>query len=353
MNAFAMLRLLPRRDRDKDAEILALRHQLTVPQRHLGEQRIRYEPAGRALLAALLHRLPRPKLHRLPLLARPDTILNWHRGLVARRQAAVSGPSRLGSYPAVDPYPGAAHGAGESRVGLSAGARRTAGARDQGRCAHGMGDPARGRDGHRTRAIGGDLGGLGALAGGGAAGRGCHRDGHAERARLSILAVIEHASRRIRILGATAHPTAAWVTQAARNLVTDLQDAGSIARYLIRDRDGRYPALLDAILADPGIKTVRSAAQMPRMNAIIERWVRRCRRELLDRTLIWNQRHLLYALREHEIVSSGHRPHPGMASVRPLDPPPEPITGPDQLGRLRIRRRNRLGGILHEHEHAA
>jgi hypothetical protein len=82
--------------------------------------------------------------------------------------------------------------------------------------------------------------------------------------RLYILAVIEHATRRIRILGATAHPTAAWVTQTARNLVLDLHDAGSTARYLIRDRDGEYPMLFDAILADNGITVVRSGVQMPR-----------------------------------------------------------------------------------------
>ncbi|MDT3446508.1 hypothetical protein QOZ89_44125 [Pseudofrankia sp. BMG5.37] len=102
--------------------------------------------------------------------------------------------------------------------------------------------------------------------------------------RLYILAVIEHASRRIRILGATAHPTTAWVTQVTRNLAMDLHDAASNARYLIRDRDSKYPALFDAILADAGITVVRSGVQVPRMNAIMERWVRTCRRELLDRT---------------------------------------------------------------------
>ena len=114
-------------------------------------------------------------------------------------------------------------------------------------------------------------------------------------ARMYILAVIQHASRRIRVLGVTAHPTAAWVGQAARNLVMDLDEEGCKATFLIRDRDGKYPAMFDAILADAGIKVVLSGIQVPRMNAIIERWVRTCRRELLDRTLIWNQRHLLHA----------------------------------------------------------
>ena len=83
--------------------------------------------------------------------------------------------------------------------------------------------------------------------------------------RLDVLAVIEHTSRRIRILGATAHPTASWVTQAARNLVMDLQDAGCRARYLISDRDEKFPAVFDAILADAGIDVVLSGVRMPRM----------------------------------------------------------------------------------------
>jgi putative transposase len=133
----------------------------------------------------------------------------------------------------------------------------------------------------------------------------------------------------------------------------DLQDAGSKVRHLIRDRDGKYPALFDMILADAGIKVVRSGVQMPRMNAIMERWVRTCRRELLDRTLIWNQRHLRHALREFEIFYNEHRPHQGIANARPLAPLPEPITNPDRLGHLIIHRLDRLSGVLHEYEHAA
>jgi transposase InsO family protein len=170
---------------------------------------------------------------------------------------------------------------------------------------------------------------------------------------MYILAVIEQATRRIRILGATANPTAAWVAQAARNLAMDLHDAAASARSLIRDRDGKYPALFDAILADSGITIVRSGVQVPRMNAIIERWVRTCRRELLDQTLIWKQRHLPHALREYETFYNAHRPHQGIANARPLQPLPEPITDLDQLAQLRIRRRDRLGGLLHEYEHAA
>jgi len=138
--------------------------------------------------------------------------------------------------------------------------------------------------------------------------------------RVYVLAVIEHASRRIRILGATAHPTAAWVTQAARNLVMDLEDAGCRVKYLIRDRDGKYPALFDTVLADAGINVVLSGVRMPRMNAVLERWMRTCRRELLDRTLIFSQQHLLHALREYETSYYEHRPHQGIANVRPLAP---------------------------------
>ncbi|MER5262744.1 integrase [Actinosynnema sp. NPDC002837] len=105
---------------------------------------------------------------------------------------------------------------------------------------------------------------------------------------------MEHTSRRIRVLGATVHPTASWVTQAAKNLVMDLEDVGSTARFLIRDRDGKYPALFDAVLADTDVQVLLSCVRILRMNATTERWIRTCRRELLDRTLIWNQQHLLH-----------------------------------------------------------
>ncbi|MFD6327471.1 IS481 family transposase, partial [Streptomyces sp. NPDC058442] len=172
-------------------------------------------------------------------------------------------------------------------------------------------------------------------------------------ARLYVFAVIEHASRRIRILGATAHPSASWVTQTAKNLVMDLEDAGCRARFLIRDRDRKFPSLFDAVLAEVGIEVLPSGVRMPRMNSIMEWWVQTCRRELLDRALIWNQRHLLHALREFEDFYNSHRPYQGIDNARPLHPLPVPNSDPEQIARLDIRRRERLGGILHEYQHAA
>lgn len=95
-NAFAMLRLLPMSEREKDVEILALRHQVAVLERHLDGQRVRFDAGDRAFLASLLHGVPREVLRRVRLLVRPDTILRWHRNLIARRHAARSRPKRGG-----------------------------------------------------------------------------------------------------------------------------------------------------------------------------------------------------------------------------------------------------------------
>ncbi|MFJ9359370.1 integrase core domain-containing protein [Streptomyces mirabilis] len=353
-NAFAVLRLLPMSDRDKDAEILALRHQITVLERQLGHERVRFTLGDRAFLTALLHRLPVEVLRRVRLVVRPDTVLRWHRDLIARRHAAVSRPKSPGRPRTVrsirllvlrlaqkNPSWGYRRIHGELLVlGIKVAAStvweilKAAGI-----------DPAPERasstwaDFLRSQAdalLACDFLETVTLSG----------------TRLYVFAVIEHASRRIRILGATAHPTASWVTQAAKNLVMDLEDTGCRARFLVRDRDGKFPALFDAVLADAGIEVVLSGVRMPRMNSIMERWVQTCRREVLDRTLIWNHAHLLHALREFEEFYNSHRPHQGIANARPLHPLPVPITDPQQITRLDIRRRERLGGIFHEYQHA-
>ncbi|WP_067634936.1 integrase core domain-containing protein [Actinomadura latina] len=168
---------------------------------------------------------------------------------------------------------------------------------------------------------------------------------------MYVLAVIEHRTRRIHVPGATAHPTDAWVTQAARNLGMDLEDAGCRARWPIRDRDGKVPELADAVLADAGITMVLTGVRMPRTNSIMERWVQTCRRQMLDRTPIWNQRHLPHTLREFETFYNEHRPHRGISNARPCTPQPPPTT--DQIADLNVRRHQRLGGILNQYQHAA
>jgi transposase InsO family protein len=133
----------------------------------------------------------------------------------------------------------------------------------------------------------------------------------------------------------------------------DLEDADCRVRYLIRDRDGKFSALMDEILAEAGIQAVLTGIRMLRMNAIMERWVQSCRREFLDRCLLWNQRHLRHALREYEQFYNRHRAHQALAQAAPLRPVPDPITDPERIASLTIRRRDRLGGILHEYSHAA
>jgi putative transposase len=353
-NTFALLRLLPRTDRDKDTEIVVLRHQIALLQRQLGDTRVRFSPADRALLAALLHRLPRQTMHKLRLLIRPDTILRWHRDLLRRHHAEASRPKRPGRPRTIrsirvlvlrlakeNPNWGYRRIHGELLV---LGIKVAASTVWQILTDAGI-HPAPERASStwaqflRSQAevlLACDFFETVTLTG----------------VHMYVLVVIEHASRRVRILGATPHPTAEWMAQAVRNLVMDLEDAGCRARFLIRDRDGKFPHLFDVILADAGVQVVLSGVRMPRMNSIVERWIQTCRHELLDRTLVWNQRHLLHALREYEHFYNNHRPHQGIANTRPLRPLPSPIASQDHITRLNIRRHPRLGGILNEY-HAA
>jgi len=160
-----------------------------------------------------------------------------------------------------------------------------------------------------------------------------------------VLAVIEHSTRRIRILGVTLHPTGEWTTQQARNLIMDLGEQAHRVKFMIRDRGSNYTAAFDAVLADAGIRTVLCNVRTPRMNAIAERWIGGCRRELLDRTLIWNQNHLRRISREYEIHHNQHRPHRSLHGAAPLKPLPEPV----DLDQYRVRRQARVGGLIGEY----
>ena len=116
-------------------------------------------------------------------------------------------------------------------------------------------------------------------------------------------------------------------------------------KFMIRDRGSNFTAAFDAVLADAGIRTVLCNTQTPRMNAITERWIGGCRRELLDRTLIWNQAHLLRSLRDYEAHHNQHRPHRSLHGAAPLKPLPEPA----DLARYRDQRQARVGGLINEY----
>ncbi|MFC7585409.1 integrase core domain-containing protein [Nonomuraea antimicrobica] len=337
-------------------EILALRHQIAVLERQLGaDTRVRFAPEDRAFLTALLASLPREVLGRLRLLVRPDTVLRWHRDLMQRRHARTCRAKRPGRPPTV----GSIHalvlclvrenpGWGYRRVHseLATLGIKVAPSTVWEILKQAGVDPAP----KRASTTWGDF-----LRSQADALLACDfietvtLDGQ----RQYILAVIEHASRRIRVLGTTAHPTADWVIQTIRNLVMDLEEANCWPRFLIRDRDGKFPALMDGILADAGIQTVLTGIRMPRMNSIMERWVQSCRNELLDRCLLWNERHLRHALREYEVFYNRHRAHQALNQSAPLRTVPDPITDPERITDMNIRRRDRLGGVLHEYSHVA
>jgi hypothetical protein len=167
--------------------------------------------------------------------------------------------------------------------------------------------------------------------------------------RLYVFFVVEHATRQVHILGVTAHPTGTWLTQQARNLAMDLDDAGNRFRFLIRDRDAKLTAAFDAVFAGANIQMIMTPVQAPRANAIAERFVGSIRRELLDRILIINQHHAASVLAEYADHFNRHRPHRALAQAAPLRALPDHR----QTDTSPLRRHDRLGGLLHEYQHVA
>jgi putative transposase len=136
------------------------------------------------------------------------------------------------------------------------------------------------------------------------------------------------------------------VVQQARNLLMDPEDAGTRVKFVLHDRDASFTAGFDAVFRAAGVRVIRSAVQAPRMNSVMERWIGSCRRELLDRTLAWNQRHPMIVLREYEDFYNTHRPHRTLKQAAPLRPLPDGVT---DLDHFRVQRRDRAGGVLHEY----
>jgi transposase InsO family protein len=346
--AVSLLGLSRRESWWKDAEILLLRHQLAVAEREHPRAHSRLTWPDRAWLALLAGTLPIGRLAVMQLIVTPGTILRWHRGIVRHRWARRSRQRRSGRPPT-------------SRNVRSMVLRL-----------------ARENESWGYRRIHGELAGLGVTvapstvwqilkrAGIEPAPR---RDGPGwpeflrsqaqgilaldlfttdllNGAKVYVLAVIEHGTRRVRVLGATEHPVQTWVVQQARNLLMDLEDAGTRAKFVLHDRDASFTAAFDAVFRAAGVRIIHSAVQAPRMNSVMERWIGSCRRELLDRTLVWNQRHLMIVLREYEDFYNTHRPHRTLKQAAPLRRLPDGVT---DLDHFRVHRRDRAGGVLHQY----
>ena len=169
--------------------------------------------------------------------------------------------------------------------------------------------------------------------------------------RLYVFFVVELDRRRVHLAGVTAHPTGAWATQAARNLLMDLDDHARRFRFLIRDRDGKFAAAFDAVFAGAGIQVLKTPPQAPKANAYAERWVRTVRTECLDWILIWNRRHLERVLTDYIRHYNKARPHRGINLEVPVPRTEPPPAGIDETAT--IRRVDVLGGLVHEYRRAA
>jgi transposase InsO family protein len=166
--------------------------------------------------------------------------------------------------------------------------------------------------------------------------------------RVYVFFVMEVHTRRVPVLGVTRYPNAAWVTQLARNFVSDLDERAAAFRYLVRDRDTKFTTAFDAVFTPDGIEMKKSAPQCPRMNAYAERWVKTIRAECTDRMLIASQRHLHAVLQEYVQHYNAGRAHRSLDLRAPNDDPtmiPSPAHG--------VIRNKILGGLINEYEPAA
>ncbi len=159
---------------------------------------------------------------------------------------------------------------------------------------------------------------------------------------------MEVETRRVHILGVTAHPTGAWTAQQARNLLMDLGHRATPFRFLIRDRDTKFTAVFDEIFSGAGVTAMKTPPWTPRANCYAERWIRTVRAEYTDQMLIYDERHLRSALNEYAEHYNAHRPHQSRQQ-RPPDQDEDvvvPLEG-------RIQRRKVLSGAINEYHWAA
>jgi putative transposase len=341
-NLFALVWLLARPRRSKELEILVLRHELAMLRRQ--PRRPKLTRADRALLAALSRSLPRVAWSGFPV--KPETLLRWHRRLVARRwmyrHRAPGRPPlesslrtlilRLGHE---NPHWGYKRVVGELKgLGISVSATSVrkvlleAGLQPA---------PKRSQSSWRAfmRAQAASMLACDFLT--------------VETAflqRIYVLFFISLATRRIECIASTSNPDGRWVTQQARNFVMQLGDDQPF-RFLIHDRDTKFSHAFDAVFRTEGIKVIRTPIQAPNANAHAERWVRTLRSDCLDRILILGRRHLEHVLHVYRRHYNEHRPHRALDLFPPNGRDPTPVDASN-----RPQRRDLLGGLIHEYEAA-
>jgi putative transposase len=163
-----------------------------------------------------------------------------------------------------------------------------------------------------------------------------------------VLFVIELGSRQVHLAGITAHPTGLWVAQQARNLVIDFGDHATTFNFLIRDRDAKFTRAFDAVWRSIGAEIICTPVRAPNTNAVAERWVGTVRRECLDHLLILGRQHLVRVLRGYVEHYNHHHPHRSLGHGTPVPSVRGDRASAPALDRLR--RRDILGGLIHEYE---
>jgi hypothetical protein len=340
---FGWLALLARSSTSKDVEILVLRHEVAVLRRQVA--RPKPDWPDRAVITALARLLPRHlRLHRIVM---PGTLLAWHRRLIKNKWTY---PSTTGRPPVPE----------EVRELV----RRLASQNP--------------RRGHRR--IQGELLGLDYRIGAGTIRRILAEAGlrpaprqasptwrqfltsqastilacdflHVDTVflkRLYVLFVMEIQTRRVHVLGVTAHPTGAWTARQARNLLMDLGERAARFRFLIRDRDSKFTAVFDDVFAGSGVRTIKTPVRSPRADSFAERYVETLRRECLDHLLIHGERHLRRVLAVYAQHYNEHRPHQSREQRPPLHEPGQPVDVT-----ARIKRRQVIHGLISEYRRAA